>query len=193
MTHALAVQYALPEDLRPAKRNAKTHPPEQIAQLAQLFRDFGFTNPLLVDEKHTIIAGHGRREAALLLGEELKKIRGCPGGRVPYITLKGLSTAQKRALLLADNRVAQNSGWDEDILRLELKDLNEEGTVELGTLGFGEDELLGYLGITGREPPPGADFKASWAVVVELETEAEQVELLERLSAEGFKCKALIA
>ena len=89
--------------LVPAERNARTHSQEQIKQLVASIQAFGWTNPILIDEDHAIIAGHGRLEAARLAGLS----------DVPTITLTGLSAAQKRALAIADNKLALNAGWDE--------------------------------------------------------------------------------
>ena len=102
----------------------------QVAQIAASIREFGWTNPVLVDGASGIIAGHGRVLAARKLGLD----------RVPVIELAHMSEAQKRAYVLADNQLALNAGWDEALLRLELADLSELG-FDLGLIGFGEGEL----------------------------------------------------
>src|SRR5438046_3176353 len=94
------------EKLKPNGRNARTHSRKQIRQIADSITAFGFVNPILVDEEGNIIAGHGRYAAALLLG--LKE--------VPVIELRGLSKAKRRALALADNKIAENAGWDRQLL-----------------------------------------------------------------------------
>lgn len=99
--------------LIPYARNARTHSPAQIQQIANSIKEFGFTNPVLIDADNGIIAGHGRVMASQLLGRE----------SVPCIRLAHLSDAQKRAYIIADNQLALNSGWDEDMLRAELQDL----------------------------------------------------------------------
>ena len=99
--------------LRPHHRNARTHSKKQIRQIADSIKAVGFTAPVLVDEDRVLLAGHGRLEAAKLLG--LKTI--------PAIVLTGLSEARKRALLLADNRIAQSAGWDRERLASELSSL----------------------------------------------------------------------
>jgi DNA modification methylase len=116
--------------LIPYARNPRTHSDAQVAQIAGSIREFGWTNPVLVDGENGIIAGHGRVLAARKLGLE----------RVPVIELAHMTEAQKRAYVLADNQLALNAGWDEDILRLELADLSELG-FDLGLIGFGEGEL----------------------------------------------------
>ncbi|MDB5412557.1 MAG: site-specific DNA-methyltransferase [Rubritepida sp.] len=122
------------EDLVPYARNARTHSPAQVAQIAASIREFGFTNPVLVDGERGIIAGHGRVMAARQLG-----LTG-----VPTIELCHLTPTQRRAYVLADNRLALSAGWDDEMLRLELGELHSEG-FDLALTGFGEDELAGFL------------------------------------------------
>lgn len=98
-------------DLRPHARNSRTHSKKQIKQIADNIRKFGFRNPVLVDEANCIIAGHGRVEAAKLLGHD----------SVPVVRLEGMSEAEKRAYIIADNRLAELAGWDKDLLALELE------------------------------------------------------------------------
>ena len=152
MEHALQVEYRPLDDLTPYARNARTHSPEQVAQIAGSIREFGFTNPILCDEQGTIIAGHGRLAAAQKLGLE----------KVPCITIAGLTDTQRRALILADNRIAETAGWDAEMLRVELEELTEAGQ-DLDLIGFDEeslDELIGGLdephteGDTEPEEPP---------------------------------------
>ena len=122
--------------LIPYAKNSRTHSEAQIAQVAASIREFGFTNPILIDEKNSIIAGHGRVQAARLL--ELKK--------VPTITLSGLTDIQKQAYIIADNKLALNAGWDEELLSLELKEL-QEMDFDLELTGFDEDELDDLLNL----------------------------------------------
>ena len=117
-------------DLVPYARNSRTHSPEQVAQIAGSIREFGFTNPVLIDAENGIIAGHGRVMGAQKLGL----------AEVPCIRLSHLSDAQRRAYVIADNKLALNAGWDEEMLGLELADLRE-ADFDLGLLGFSEDEL----------------------------------------------------
>jgi hypothetical protein len=131
----LQVNYLPLTELAPAERNARTHSQEQIAQLVASISAFGWTNPILIDEDRAIIAGHGRLEAAKAAGLS----------EVPTITLTGLSAAQKRALAIADNKLALNAGWDDELLRLELGELGLEG-FDLSLIGFSELELKACLG-----------------------------------------------
>jgi DNA modification methylase len=117
-------------DLIPYARNPRTHSDAQVAQIAASIREFGWTNPVLVDGANGIIAGHGRVLAARKLGLD----------RVPVIELAHMSDGQKRAYVLADNQLALNAGWDEALLRLELADLSEIG-FDLGLIGFAAGEL----------------------------------------------------
>ena len=120
--------------LIPYIRNARTHSPEQIAQIAASIREFGWTNPILVDGHNGVIAGHGRLLAARQLGFD----------EVPVIELAHLNDTQRRAYVLADNRLAENAGWDTELLRLELGEL-QLMDIDLGLLGFGDAELQDLL------------------------------------------------
>ena len=138
------------EDLIPYARNARTHSEAQVAQIAASIREFGFTNPILVDGARGVIAGHGRLLAARKLGLV----------EVPVIELAHLSEAQKRAYILADNRLALNAGWDQDLLRIELGALTLEG-FDLGLTGFAPDEIGRLLidaadGLTDPDQVPEA-------------------------------------
>jgi DNA modification methylase len=137
------------ERLRPYERNARTHSPEQVAQIAASIVEFGFTNPILVDSSDGIIAGHGRLEAARELG--LKT--------VPVVVLDHLSERQRKAYILADNQLALNAGWDTDLLRAELQDLAEQ-EFDLSLIGFSDDELADLLPDIEELPPEGADDEA---------------------------------
>lgn len=103
------------EQLIPYARNARTHSDAQVAQIAASIREFGWTNPVLIDGDGGIIAGHGRVMAARQLGME----------QVPVIVLDHLTDAQRRAYILADNKLALNAGWDEEMLKIEIAELDE--------------------------------------------------------------------
>ena len=140
-------------EITPYFRNARDHSAAQIGQIAASIREFGFTNPVLVDETNTLIAGHGRLEAAKLLGMT----------KLAAIVVTGLSPAQQQALRIADNKLALNATWDDDLLRTELMDLRDGG-FDLELTGFGDDELAGLFATPGAvgltdpddvpEPPP---------------------------------------
>ena len=129
------VRMVNPADLKPAKRNARTHSKKQIAQLAASIRQFGFTNPVLTDDLGRIVAGHGRVEAAKSLGLAL----------VPTLPMSHLSEADARAYALADNRLAEKSGWDDDLLKLELAELEVLVPFDLEVTGFSTGEIDVFL------------------------------------------------
>ena len=130
----LQVHVWLIDRLLPYIRNARTHSDEQVAQVAASIAEFGWTNPLLVGSDGMVIAGHARLLAARKLGMT----------EVPVIVLEHLSETQRRALVLADNRLAMNAGWDEEMLRVELTALDEDG-FSLEIVGFTDDELQQLL------------------------------------------------
>jgi DNA modification methylase len=135
--------------LVPYERNARTHSPEQVAQIVASIQEFGFTNPLLVDGADSILAGHGRLAAAKDMGL----------AEVPVIVLDHLSAEQRRAYILADNKLALNAGWDEKLLRLELGDL-QLADFDLSLIGFSDDELADLLPDIEELPPEDADADA---------------------------------
>ena len=120
--------------LIPYVNNSMTHSPEQVRQIAASIREFGFTNPVIIDEKNGIIAGHGRVLAGQLL--ELKQ--------VPVIQVDGWTEARKKAYVILDNQLARNAAWDEKMLALEIEHL-VESEFDVDLLGFPEDELVRIL------------------------------------------------
>ena len=116
--------------LVPYAKNSRTHSEEQIAQIAASIKEWGFTTAVLVDEQGGIIAGHGRVLAARKLGMDL----------LPVMVAEGWSEPQKRAYVIADNKLAMNAGWDNELLKLELKDLDLNG-FDLTLTGFGLEEM----------------------------------------------------
>lgn len=132
------------EDLVPYARNARTHSPEQLAKLKASMLEFGWTNPVIADDKG-IVAGHGRIMAARELYAAGQVIRfpdgtDIPKGHVPVVDCTGWSDAKRKAYILADNRLALDAGWDDELLALELADLRDEG-FDLELTGFSEDEI----------------------------------------------------
>ena len=130
----MQIIYKKVNDLIPYINNSRTHSEEQINQIVASINEFGFTNPLLIDEKDNIIAGHGR----LLASKKLKM------EEVPCIVLSGLTEAQKKAYIIADNKMALNAGWDFNLLSLELENLKELD-FDLELTGFSDDEIDGLL------------------------------------------------
>lgn len=121
-------------DIVPYSKNAREHSREQVTQIVNSIREFGFTSPILIDAGNVLIAGHGRLAAAREMGMT----------ELPAIVIEGLSDAQKQALRLADNKLALNASWDDDLLRAELMDLRDVG-FNLGLTGFGEIEVAGLF------------------------------------------------
>ncbi len=138
---ARSIEQRAVSDLIPYANNARTHSEAQVALIAGSIREFGFNNPVLVDGGNGIIAGHGRVLAARKLGLEC----------VPVIELAHLTEAQKRAYILADNRLAEQAGWDRELLALELGELADLG-VELGEIGFDGKELDALLSLGETDP-----------------------------------------
>ena len=145
------IEYIEVESLIPYARNSRTHSDEQVAQVAASIKEFGFTNPVLVDQDGMIIAGHGRTLAAQRM--QMKE--------VPCLRLSHLSEAQKRAYVIADNKLALNAGWDDELLAVELRDL-KDSDFDLSLTGFGDDELADLLaealeeGLTDEDSVPEA-------------------------------------
>lgn len=137
------------KDLIPYAKNSRTHSDAQVAQIAASIKEFGWTNPILVDGDNGIIAGHGRLMAARKLGHE----------KVPVIELKGMTNTQKKAYIIADNQLAMNSGWDTGLLQIELTELQIEG-FDLDLIGFDLKELNALLepevvdGLTDEDAVP---------------------------------------
>lgn len=130
----MQIVYKKVNELIPYINNSRTHSEEQVNQIVASINEFGFTNPLLIDEKDNIIAGHGR----LLASKKLKM------EEVPCIVLSGLTEAQKKAYIIADNKMALNAGWDFNLLSLELENLKELD-FDLELTGFSVDEIDGLL------------------------------------------------
>jgi len=145
------IEYVETAKLVPYARNSRTHSDEQVAQICASIKEFGFTNPVLIDAEGVIIAGHGRTMAAQRL--EMKE--------VPCLRLAHLTDAQKKAYVIADNKLALNAGWDDEMLAIELKELNAED-FDLSLTGFDDDELAALLaeaieeGLTDEDSVPDA-------------------------------------
>ena len=137
------------DSLIPYVKNSRTHSPDQVAQIAASIKEFGWTNPILIDGDNGIIAGHGRLMAARKLGHK----------EVPTIELKDLTETQKKAYIIADNRLALNAGWDNEMLTIELNDLLADGFA-LDILGFDPKEIAALLepelveGLTDEDAVP---------------------------------------
>jgi ParB-like chromosome segregation protein Spo0J len=172
------------EELIPYVNNARTHSDEQVAQIAASIKEFGWTNPILVDGDKGIIAGHGRLAAA----RKLKM------NQVPAIQLDGLSETQKKALILADNKLALNSGWDYDLLKIELDQLSEIG-FDLEVVGFDANELSTIMFGEELEEKTPEEFNGNtenkWQLLIEYESENDLANAYDKFMEQGIKCKII--
>ncbi len=148
LTSSLVVAYLPVNSLTAYRGNARTHSKGQIRKIAESIRAFGFTNPILIDGTNTIIAGHGRVEAAKLLHLD----------NVPTICLENLTPTQIRAYVIADNRLAEDAGWDPEILRIELQHLIIENEIDISLTGFETTEIDLILSTPQAESDPADEF-----------------------------------
>ena len=176
------VQHWEIDRLIPFAKNSRTHSPEQVAQIAASIKEWGFTSPILVDETGSILAGHGRLAAARKLGLET----------VPVMVAEGWTDTQKRAYVIADNKLALNAGWDMDLLKLEISDLGDQN-FDLELLGFDDIELA-TLFDENPEEDEEKDLKEEsynevFNIIIECKDETEQEKIFNRLDSEGYKCR----
>ena len=170
-------------DLLPYARNSRTHSDAQVAQIAASIREWGWTMPILVDEAGNVIAGHGRIMAAQKLGIQ----------DVPCMTASGWSEAKRRAYVIADNKLALNAGWDNEMLAVEFSDLKEMG-FDLELTGFEAAEIDALLDDDSSEDdtlPDQKELHATFEVAVECKDETEQETVFNILTKEGYKCRIL--
>ena len=171
------------KDLVPYANNARTHSKEQIDQIVRSIEEWGWTVPVLVDEDGGLIAGHGR----ILAAKKLKI------DEVPVVVARGWSEAQKRAYVLADNKLTENGTWDNDLLQAEigsLKDLN----FDISLTGFSLGELEPLLGMTtsGIETPPVSKYREQYGVIVLCKDEAHQQRVYEELASSGHEVRVVV-
>ena len=184
----LSIEYKRVDDLIPYVNNSRTHSDEQVTQVAASIKEFGFTNPILVDEHNGIIAGHGRLMAAKKLKLE----------QVPTITLEGLTDAQRKAYVIADNKLALNAEWDFDLLKIEIESLQEDD-FKLDLLGFDVDELNGILGFDDiaeeDEEEPEQDYedkyKEQYGVIIMCKSAEEQEKIFNKMQQNGYEVKVV--
>jgi len=154
LTH-LQITYLPPERLRPSPNNARTHSKKQLKQIASSIERFGFVNPVLISDDFVIIAGHGRVEAAKILGLR----------EVPTVRLSNLSPADRRAYVITDNRLAELAGWDRELLASELQGLLELEFDDIELTGFSLGEIDHVLDEAAEkeaeEPGPGDELPAN--------------------------------
>lgn len=173
------------ENLCKYEANSRTHSKEQIQQVADSIKEYGFTNPILIDEHNVIIAGHCRLEAAKSLNLS----------EVPCIVLDSLTEAQKAAYVIADNKMALNAGWDYQILKAELMRL-QEFDFDLSLTGFDDQELAEIFDNTPDAEdvfgePKEDKYSSVFELIIECTTELEQEKLYKEMSEKGYKCRIL--
>lgn len=176
------IKTVLVKDLIPYARNSRTHSDDQVAQIAASIKEFGFLNPIIIDGDNGIIAGHGRVLAAQKLGLE----------SLPCVDASHLTDAQRRAYVIADNKLALNAEWDFEMLKIELSDLELSG-FDISLTGFSDDETYKLLGDGMEEikQPLEDEYKSVYEVVVACDDEQEQESIYNMLTAKGLKCRVL--
>lgn len=194
--HAVSLHLVPIDSIAPYERNAKTHGDRQVEALADSIEQFGLVGGIVVRDG-TIAKGHGTVKAIQLLmtrGKDIYPPPGKSGGAVPYprgqipvIDASGWSDAQFRAYVIADNRLAEKSGWDREILKLELTELSLDG-FDIDLTGFSAKDLDTKLN-TGPQLGDGLAYK----LIVDCEDEATQARLMQTLEEQGFSVRPLIA
>lgn len=166
-------------ELTPYENNSRTHDETQIEQIVNSITEFGFTNPILIDENKNIIAGHGRLMAAKFMDME----------KVPTIELKGLTENQKKAYIIADNKLALNAGWNYELLKSEIMAIADD--MDLGVLGFDEQELANIIdGLENIEPElEDQSYQSVFNILVNCEDEQHQERVYNELIEKGYKCQ----
>ena len=167
------------EDLIPYVNNSRTHSDEQVMQVASSIKEFGFTNPILIDNDGGIIAGHGRLLAAKKLDID----------EVPCIRLGYLSEAQRKAYVIADNKLALNSGWDNDLLKIELMQLDSID-FDLNLTGFDLSELANIFDpVTEEIELKEQTYSETFNIIIECDDEQNQESIYNELQEKGYKCQ----
>ena len=174
----LKIEYVPIDSIKPYKRNAKLHPDEQIEQICNSIKETGFNDPIGV-WKNEVCEGHGRLLAAKKLGMK----------EVPIIRLDELTDEQRRAYALAHNRLTMNSGFDIELLDMELAEIE---TIDMALLGFDDDKQEGAED-QPAEPSrePSFNYKEQYGVIVMCKDEQEQEAVYNRLAEEGYECKVV--
>ena len=172
----MEIKYLEPKTLNAYENNSRVHDDEQIERIKRSIKEFGFINPVLIDKNNTIIAGHARVRAALNLGLT----------EVPTIELENLSEEQIRAYVIADNKLAELSDWDDDILKIELDWLKDQD-FDISITGFDD---VDFKADTEKETELKEEtYTEVFNLIVKLDTEEEQEALYNKLKKEGYICQ----
>lgn len=180
----------------PYANNSRTHSDVQIDQIAASLVEFGWANPLLI-HNGSLVAGHGRLRAAKKLRDAGTLIPNWPNNKeAPTIDLSHLSDTQRRAYILADNRIALSGGWDNDLLSLEMAALHDDD-FDLKITGFDPGEIANLFGIeldetAGEEEPPKDNYSQQYGVIAMCDSEAHQEEVYNKLAEMGYNVKVVV-
>jgi len=177
----LKITYVKADTLKAYANNAKEHPAEQIEQIKKSIEEFGFNDPIAIWKDNEVIEGHGRLIAALELGLD----------KVPVISLDGLTDEQRKAYMLAHNKLTMNSGFNLDLLEMELAEISE---VDMSAFGFDIKELEPAYGdedFDETDSAPHFNYKEQYGVIVMCTDEADQEKIYNKLTAEGYNCKVV--
>jgi len=177
-----AIELREADSLIPYSNNPKDHPESQVNKIASSIKNYGWDQPIVVDGDGEIIKGHGRLQAAQKLGLE----------KVPVIERSDLSDAEAKAARIADNKTAE-SEWLDDELETEIDLLTQEDAIDVDSLGFDDDEIDNLLAYDDELPEPADEedlgLETEYEVIVECESEAEQEQVFDELSQEGYECR----
>ena len=179
------------DEIKPYERNARIHSSKQIKQIMEAIKAFGFTNPLLIDDENNLIAGHGRLEAVKQLNSIDFKEN--PIKELPAIIITGLSEADKKALIIADNKIAENASWDYDLLQAEFQEL-EAINYDLDLLGFDNlDEILGADIDVEQETKEikEVEINQKYELLIKCKDESELEQAYNENIEKGYECKVL--
>ena len=179
------------DEIKPYERNARIHSSKQIKQIMEAIKVFGFTNPLLIDNKNNLIAGHGRLEAVKQLN--IIDFKDKPIKELPAIIITGLSEADKKALIIADNKIAENASWDYDLLQAEFQEL-EAINYDLDLMGFDNlDEILGADIDVEQETKEikEVEINQKYELLIKCKDEKELEKAYNENIEKGYECSVL--
>ena len=179
------------DEIKPYERNARIHSSKQIKQIMEAIKAFGFTNPLLIDDENNLIAGHGRLEAVKQLN--IIDFKDKPLKELPAIIITGLSEADKKALIIADNKIAENASWDYELLQAEFQEL-EAINYDLDLMGFDNlDEILGVDIDVEQETKEikEVEINQKYELLIKCKDESELEQAYNENIEKGYECKVL--
>jgi len=179
----MEIIYKKIDELHGYDKNARIHGDDQIQQIALSIKNFGFNDPIEIDDTNTILSGHGRLAAAIKLGLS----------EVPTITHGHMDDDQRKAYILAANRIAMNSTWDNLLLKEEFLTLQDHA-FDLSLTGFGDDEIFEILDeheIVDSKSPDNQKYNSVYEIIIECNDENEQELMFNRFQEEGLKCRIL--